>query len=226
MEIYEIFETCLKNDDAFNDYDITELTEFGELIGENESICLKLFDIFQNQKQIFKKTNSIEVEGLTVEKTSTGFILKYEDSKLELKSNEYFKYLGYISDTMLPIYPLGTVFKVKNESFKDIAPMDNDAELYLVVTERFLTHSTANIYVPYGGVVYPFGAYILDQRIQFGPQLIEEVIYEGYTDLMEEEYIKLMKEEMLLVQGRHSMSFATDEEVERVQTSIAMDGDR
>lgn len=215
MDNNMLLKECLDKDEDFKKDEISELIALAESL-EDPDVYLELFEIYQYQDEIFKEKNSADAYGLTISREGNNFKLETNGIELILDDDLFFKYLGYLSDIYIPIYPIGTAFKMKNEYFSEQLELNDDDEIIFVVTNRFLMSPNMEAFAPYEGVIYPLGALDQEGRINFGPQLIDELLWTGYSDEMDETYIDVIKEEILLNRSLHSISFATDEELEEL----------
>jgi hypothetical protein len=238
----ELLIGCIRNDERFDMFDHVELMLWGQAIGESPDICLELFDAFQHQKELFSNGKGKRISAFQLSKDGDLMSLSVEDERifathdlfhkflgedkrLSLSDELFFAFLGYVSDCHLPVHPLGSILQLDRKYFEKqfegrIDFTSEFPEIKVVVTDRFLVHPYLSLYFPYGGVVYPIGAFEPGQRIQFGSQLVKGILFEGYTDEEEEAYVDAMKEEILLKQHLHSMSFATKEEKETLLNTL------
>ena len=64
-----------------------------------------------------------------------------------------------------------------------------------VIVDRFMKKETEKQYVPYCGIIYPFGD--SKKQLFFTEQAIHTVIHYGYTDRQEDAYVALIKREII-----------------------------
>ena len=78
---------------------------------------------------------------------------------------------------------------------------------------------TEKQYVPYCGIIYPFGD--SKKQLFFTEQAIHTVIHYGYTDRQEDAYVALIKRE-IIKKGYSSYSFAEaeDDKIRMLQSDI------
>jgi hypothetical protein len=161
--------------------------------------------------------------GLTVVLECGYYVIEIGKDFTVLEPEVFLAFLGYATDCFYPVYPLGSVVKLKKMSFIE-RPEFKGANLYLVITERFLTHMDEKLYAPYAGTAYPFSV-APERKILFGPQLVEELVYQGFSDELERSYVVLMKKELLLERGLHSFGFASKEEMVSHKRAMAERGE-
>ena len=77
----------------------------------------------------------------------------------------------------------------------------------------------AGCFYPYGAVIYPIGL-AEGKVISFTPALIERVVYTGYSDEVDEEFIFQMKQLLIIQQRRKSVGFATKQELSEAAEMI------
>ena len=84
---------------------------------------------------------------------------------------------------------------------------------------RELKLETEKQYVPYCGIIYPFGD--SKKQLFFTEQAIHTVIHYGYTDRQEDAYVALIKRE-IIKKGYSSYSFAEaeDDKIRMLQSDI------
>ena len=88
-----------------------------------------------------------------------------------------------------------------------------------VIVDRFMKKETEKQYVPYCGIIYPFGD--SKKQLFFTEQAIHTVIHYGYTDRQEDAYVALIKRE-IIKKGYSSYSFAEaeDDKIRMLQSDI------
>ncbi len=86
---------------------------------------------------------------------------------------------------MEKFYPNGTVVAVKN-------PETNE-EIFVMIFGRLFKHENIKGIIDYVGFVHPFGFQGMDNVVYFNENQIEKVIFMGYQDLLESEYVEFLK---------------------------------
>lgn len=194
MEKEFLFETCLKEDEDFQKYNQKTLLTFGKRIGRRLTTYQNLFHFYQKLQ-----TNHTEKFGtFTVEKKENDYLLTNNAITESFKDEVFFRFLSYIGTYLLTPLPLGTVVSLKKEYFKKIIDITEESDILVVITNRFLLLEDINTFIPYGGVLYPMGELEEDAKLYFGAELVETVIHEGYTTIEEDEFIQVMRREVLL----------------------------
>jgi hypothetical protein len=123
-------------------------------------------------------------------------------------------------DILEKIYPLGTVVDLKNEYLRKHINIDKIENIRIVITHRFLYHEGDKAYFPYAGVTYPVGVFDKNEVINFTNALIEKVVHQGYSDVQEEAYVYLMKQELILSNRMHSYGFSTEDERNKLNDKV------
>lgn len=106
------------------------------------------------------------------------------------------------------ILPLGSVVEI------DVRKLEMETEkpvasIKVVIVDRFMKKKTEKQYVPYCGIIYPFGD--SKKQLFFTESAICKVIQPGYSDRQEEAYAALMKREIIKL-GYSSYGFAEEED--------------
>ena len=116
------------------------------------------------------------------------------------------------------ILPLGSVVEI------DVRKLEMETEkpvssIKAVIVDRFMKKETEKQYVPYCGIIYPFGD--SKKQLFFTEQAIHTVIHYGYTDRQEDAYVALIKRE-IIKKGYSSYSFAEaeDDKIRMLQSDI------
>ena len=102
----------------------------------------------------------------------------------------------------------------------NLAETENIIEkIKAVIVDRFMKKETEKQYVPYCGIIYPFGD--SKKQLFFTEQAIHTVIHYGYTDRQEDAYVALIKRE-IIKKGYSSYSFAEaeDDKIRMLQSDI------
>lgn len=86
---------------------------------------------------------------------------------------------------MRNFYPNGTIVALKDQ--------EPDKKYLVMIVGRLLRHPDVEGIVDYMGFIHPFGYQGLDKAICFSEDKIEKVIYEGYQDVMDEEFAEFLK---------------------------------
>ena len=144
---------------------------------------------------------------------------------LKIGGNEIRAALGQMKDFVQKmilitekILPLGSVVEI------DVRKLELETEkpvssIKAVIVDRFMKKETEKQYVPYCGIIYPFGD--SKKQLFFTEQAIHTVIHYGYTDRQEDAYVALIKRE-IIKKGYSSYSFAEaeDDKIRMLQSDI------
>ena len=144
---------------------------------------------------------------------------------LKIGGNEIRAALGQMKDFVQKmilitekILPLGSVVEI------DVRKLELETEkpvssIKAVIVDRFMKKETEKQYVPYCGIIYPFGD--SKKQLFFTEQAINTVIHYGYTDRQEDAYVALIKRE-IIKKGYSSYSFAEaeDDKIRMLQSDI------
>ena len=142
---------------------------------------------------------------------------KIKTSQLIVKKMPYSDIVQKMILITEKILPLGVVEvdirELKLETEKPVS------SIKAVIVDRFMKKETEKQYVPYCGIIYPFGD--SKKQLFFTEQAIHTVIHYGYTDRQEDAYVALIKRE-IIKKGYSSYSFAEaeDDKIRMLQSDI------
>ena len=208
MENKEIFEKALMKKACYHK-DSELLKNIADEFSVRHDVILSVFEFYQDKEEI--EWEREDCQNLFFEKIPEGIMLWFELYEFPLSEEEFFSFLGLVSDVFLPVLPLGSCVRLKGDAAEAMGFQDGEAP-EVVIVDRYTAIPEAGIYFPYSGAPYPLGTFGTERKIHFGPQLIEEVLYTGFVDEKEDAFLALMKEEYILERGLHSMAFANKEE--------------
>ena len=143
---------------------------------------------------------------------------KIKTSQLIVKKMPYSDIVQKMILITEKILPLGSVVEI------DVRKLEMETEtpvssIKAVIVDRFMKKETEKQYVPYCGIIYPFGD--SKKQLFFTEQAIHTVIHYGYTDRQEDAYVALIKRE-IIKKGYSSYSFAEaeDDKIRMLQSDI------
>lgn len=105
--------------------------------------------------------------------------------------NDFVQKLILLTERTLP---LGSVVEVDIRELK-LETEKPVSSIKVVIVDRFMKKETEKQYVPYCGIIYPFGD--SKKQLFFTEQAIHTVIHYGYTDRQEDAYVALIKREII-----------------------------
>jgi len=216
MEDKEIFEKAFVREERFQQ-DAALLTDITEKLSVSEESILSLFDFYQDEGTTY--WSKADCSPVSFEKMGDEIFFCFGEREVSRPKEDFFLFLSLVSDIFLPVLPLGSVVRLKKDVLKKIELPDGYSP-DVVIVDRYLATPDAGIFFPYSGVVYPLGSFGTEGKIFFGPQLIEKVIFPGYSDKREKPFRALMKEEYIIERKLHSMSFASEEEAKILQGKL------
>ena len=151
------------------------------------------------------------------QKGNKNWILGVSDNDgIELPFLEMKDLLSSLMDIQEKILPLGTVIDLNKDFItKNIPQIEALDHFRVVITHRFLSY-LESVFYPYAGVLYPTGMLGRPEFIYFTYSMIEDVVQEGFSDVLEQEYVNAMKSELLAEKQMHSAGFATEEEIDKL----------
>ena len=135
--------------------------------------------------------------------------------KVYMESMKFRGIIGTFIETYEPIYPIGTVLKLKKEAFSNVLDISQFDELKVVVAHRFVPINN-NRYIPYIGFIYPIGPTgVGNDALHFTAPAIEKVVHMGFSDEQEEAYAFNLKSVAIAKLDMHSVAFMTREELKQ-----------
>lgn len=183
-----------------------------EIVFSFRSDISELHKIYES---IIKKDTNFSTNNklLKYELKNNRYKVLFSGKSLEVNYENLKTFLSGAIDMLEDIFPLGTVVKLKSIFTKDIFNETSDGDkVRFIIMKRFLTLDNNPYYFTYAAVPYPVGELEDGKMIYFTSQAIDKVIYKGFSDIQEEAYISVMKNEMIIKKGMNSISFASEEE--------------
>lgn len=145
--------------------------------------------------------------GLAYEKAGEEYILRYGAEEWVFDQKEFEEFLERMIGIFEEVLPLGSVVELKRELLQEVFPPAEVDKVRVVIVQRYVAEDPEEGYYPYAGTLYPTGIPGSRKQIAFTPFLIDRVLSRGYTDEQEEAYVFLMKQELFLERGLHSVGF-------------------
>lgn len=131
--------------------------------------------------------------------------------------NDFVQKLILLTERTLP---LGSVVEVDIRELK-LETEKPVSSIKVVIVDRFMKKETEKQYVPYCGIIYPFGD--SKKQLFFTEQAIHTVIHYGYTDRQEDAYVALIKREIIKKgYGSYSFAEAEDDKIRMLQSDIKL----
>lgn len=154
---------------------------------------------------------------ITCERTGTKDLLLIVSEKEEvLPLDQLKKLVRDIKDWKEEILPVGSVVDLKLEAFQHFPGANKVEKIRVNIIHRFLRNKGSATYFTYAGVLYPIGGFGGKDCIQFTREVIENVVFQGFSDREEEAFVALVKRKLLLEQNRNS--FEVGDHLERLDT--------
>lgn len=135
--------------------------------------------------------------------------------KKELTFDQLLRLMGLIDSVYSPVYPLGTILKLKREMLPDKWQeiVSDQEEVLVMVTGRKqnLPGVYANYLFDYITVIWPLGALPEVEPIGVSNMMIENVVFPGYTNELEKEMEEKVLKASQLANKQVSSAFMPDE---------------
>ena len=194
----------------------TEYLQKKNVATEKQEILLEIGTVFQwEYKEIFllylscfcKKNYAKENKKILCQIGLEEDVLVCAEKKVIFQHNELLKLLAVCCDLVEKILPLGTVVELKKEFLTEIPGVENINQIRLVITNRFLVNDERTFHT-YAGVIYPISNFNGKEVMCFSENLINKVVFQGFSDEQEDAYVTLMKYELLIEQEKISAGFS------------------
>ena len=182
-----------------------------------ETISSKYYD--NNVQQLYKFNEALynneeshidSNTGFSFQKINADYIITFENKKITVEKKQFIKILHGLIDILEDILPLGSVVRLKKKYLNKLVENNEIDSADVVIVNRFSIPDNINAYYHYTAIVYPLGFIGEARGINFTSNLIEEVIYKGFSDEREDTYIYLMKKELLIENAMTSFCFSNE----------------
>jgi len=152
-----------------------------------------------------------EGTGFSYQRSEESLIVKtdYETFSFALPTAKWA--LRVMIDATEDYLPLGSVVDLKKEEFSDLIDPATIENFRVIITQRLIFFSDIPVYFNYGATVYPIGAFKGAESIYLNPDLIERVVYRGFSDDEDKAYVLAMKLKLLFDGAYVSFDFAPED---------------
>lgn len=139
-----------------------------------------------------------------------------EGVEITLSVQEFNQLCSLIDVLFTPIYPLGTVVELKEELFSEEVQSyfkSRNMGMYAVLhARRYMV--TGDDYIDYLGSLWPMGVVKEADTMSISSYMIKEVVFEGFTNNVEEDYVMNNLRQTFLNEGKQSILFQREEDEE------------
>src|SRR5690625_3572215 len=147
-------------------------------------------------------------------------IIIFSNKQFALTEAFFVQLLTFAIEITREVLPLGTVVELNPTYFKPDHQAKEPSKV--VITERFVAPAGYNSYFPYGGIIYPIGEMKKGAKVHFTDPLIHKIIHRGYQDEVEDAFVLLMKEELIVDNNIYSIEFSTDD-MQRIEKDMGQE---
>ena len=147
------------------------------------------------------------------------YILRKEGAGIFLPEEKMKRIIIDMISIFEEILPLGTVVDLRKEKLEARLDLSGVEHFRVVIVKRFVGVGR-DIYYPYAGALYPLGTTGEDKMISFSSALIEKVIHRGYSDETEEQFVGLMKREIIIGHRKKPAGFCSTEELQATRREM------
>ncbi|MBA4538735.1 DUF4176 domain-containing protein [Bacillus aquiflavi] len=180
------------------------IREFFQLFSQEEIGLQQLYQAYKKQLPAFDFQCSQRTILYTYEGTSC--TIAYLGKQFSLEEEAFARLLSNTIEIMREVLPLGSIVELDPAYFKPDRHATSPSKV--VITGRFVSPKNDHSYFPYVGVLYPIGEIKAGAQIHFTAPLIKKVIHQGYKDEMEEAFVFLMKQELIVEKDMNSIEFS------------------
>ena len=212
----ELWEAYLAEADFVKDK-AEQLKEIGKLFFEDVSFLYEIYPLIGTGRE----SREYKESGLVFE-TEAGdlHIFRKEGKAVCFKTAEMKTLLADMIGMFEEMLPIGSIVDLKKEILAEEMDVSEVKNFRVAIVKRFIG-TGEGIYYPYGAVVYPVGTAGRGRVISFTPALIERIVFNGYSDEVEEFFVYGMKQELIINQRRKSAGFATKQELEKFRSGFS-----
>ena len=218
MEILtELFVESVKHYADFGDRSIDDLYNIATHISSN----------FKGIYQSYSKRESSFSDGITEVK----FNLENDEvtvvtSSVEIKFTEklFLKYLNLMDLCFFKMLPIGSVIKLDTEmmpeDFRKSFSGSHASMFTISGRKTFIQGKFGEYYVDYVARLFPFGESQLAQPFLISNMMIREVIFEGFSNELEKQFVDNVLRQDLINKKRRNISYLLDSEVKALENAI------
>ncbi|MCP1103081.1 hypothetical protein M2454_002440 [Aequitasia blattaphilus] len=196
------------------------LKEIGERYSENIGTLLKIYEAFVEKDRFYED----EGNHIRYEREGEDYYLIIEDQEVAFAEESFRHMLVTMLDIMEDTLPLGTVVDLRKEIYQAAPDINKVDHIRMVITHRFLGEEGKHYYFPYGAVVYPTGMLGQAEIMYFTRAAVQQIVRKGYRDEEEDGFVYLMKQDLILNQGKSSFGYAQKEEIEAFNRKVKKEG--
>lgn len=195
---------------------LTEIERWVDVYQENLSFLYTLYDDKKNAKHFLTDYD----KNITYSCDNSHWVVKSQSFSFTLDEASFLKAIQLIVDILTPLLPIGSVVDLKKEYLSANFDTDKIDKFRFIVQTRYSFLKEIQVYIPYGGVVYPVGNFGGERLFYFTPELIDKVVHYGFSDEQEEAFEIAMKQELIIEKDMCSIAFATAEQRDKLQMFI------
>jgi len=225
MEKHELFRNALEEQQAFENYDASDLLTIGVRIGSNEVVFKQLYKAYMNGDSTY------EYNPRRGAKIEVSFNLKNDEVIIEQLTKEFkfteelfLSYLNLASLCYSAIHPMGSVIELDEEmlddEFKKAFVKEGEPLLAMITGCRVSLPDELEEYIAdYVGRIWPYGEG--EERSFFiSTLMVKRVVHGGYIDEESDESLMMSKLEELILDQKKLMTFLTSKEEEMLAVEV------
>ena len=213
----ELFVESLKNYADFGDRSIDDLYNIAAYISSS----------FKGIYHSYSKRESSFSDG----RTEVKFNLENDEvivatPSVEIKFTEklFLKYLNLMDLCFFNVLPIGSVIQLDTEmmpeNFRNSFSGSHASMFTISGRKSFIQGDFGEYYVDYVARLFPFGEGQLAQPFLISNLMIRQVIFEGFSNELEQKFVdNVLRQDLINKKGR-SLSFLLDDEVKALEKAI------
>ena len=140
--------------------------------------------------------------------------LTYLESEVRLSMKNFMLWLAYTDLLLAPIFPLGSVVELDRDLLPDglVSAME-DAKVPFMATimgRRIISGTDDKEYIDYLASIYPYGMRLDVEPLFIPSYLISRVVQEGYSDVLDQNYVDKQYRRDYFQHNIFSMIYSTE----------------
>jgi hypothetical protein len=225
IEPNQIIETVLKADEIISPLVDDDLITMAMSLGINQVVFGELYQVIRDRgTEISHQVMMGPLVEATFDWTDNVASLQVGPYKKELKFEQLLKFMGLIDAVYAPVYPLGTILKIKQgmlpEQWQTMFSNQDELLVMVVGRKQELQNDFADYLFDYITVLWPLGVLPNVEPISISNLMIDRVIALGHTDELEKEMAEKVLKASQLANKQISSAFMPDDIVSEYLASI------
>ena len=173
------------------------------------------------KKIIQKKADVINMGKIEIKLNGSDEVqLRMSHDTITLGTGDFLKLIANTLDITEKVLPQGSIVTLKSEFMQNLGDPIAISKLKFIVIDRYIKSNSEKYFFDYSIISYPVGAFGNDISMKITPNLIKNVLHEGYTSDEEKLYVELQKDELLIENDYQSISYCKKDVADRVAKEL------